>query len=81
MKTLGKNYLVGNGNYPRDMAITHNLLVNYKTTTKSSGTTSDRITFKPMEYQGLRRKIKYHIFYVGYQDTTTLIIHASKRTS
>ena len=45
VKTLENNYIMGQDNYPRDMAPTQKLLVNYKPMEKSSGATSDGITF------------------------------------
>ena len=45
VKTLKNDYLMGQENYPMYMAITNNLLVNCKQMEKSSGDTSDRITF------------------------------------
>ena len=43
--TLENDYLMGQDKYPRDMETTHKQLINYKPTVKSSGATSDRITF------------------------------------
>ena len=45
VKKLANNYLVGQDKYPMDMATAQKLLVNYKPMGKSSGVTSDGITF------------------------------------
>ena len=45
LKILENDHLMGQDKYPRDMTTTQKLLVNYKPMAKSSGTTSDRITF------------------------------------
>ena len=45
VKTLDNDYLMGQDNYPRDLATVQKLLVNYKPMEKSSDTTSYWITF------------------------------------
>ena len=45
VNTLENDYLVGRGNYPRDMATAHKIQVNYNPMAMSGGATSDRITF------------------------------------
>ena len=45
VKTLENDYLMGQGNYPRDMATSQKILVNYNTMENYNGATSDGVTF------------------------------------
>ena len=45
MKNLENGYLMGKYNYPRDVATTQKIMVNYKPMEKSNGAISDGIIF------------------------------------
>ena len=45
VKTHTNDYIMGQDNYPRDITTIQKILVKYKPTSRSSGDTSNRITF------------------------------------
>ena len=79
VKTLENDYIMGQDNYPRDMATAMKLLVNYKPMAKSSVSTSDGITFVTNR-RPRTQKEKPRVFDAVYQYTTLPRIHAGKIT-